>query len=225
MNLLRSLRNRIGFLNSAGERYHLWYYYNRVWERTTWMGVTTHKSPQDMWNYQEIISTLRPGLLIEFGTRWGGSALFFASVLRSLGKPFRVLSVDIDHAQTDEKAKKDPDIELLTSSSREPAVAARIRVLREQFPGPVFAILDSDHAKAHVLAEMELLRPLLVAGDYLIVEDSNVNGHPVLPSFGPGPFEAINDYEKKFSNDYFHDVDRERKFGFTWAPNGFLVRK
>ena len=47
----------------------------------------------------------------------------------------------------------------------------------------------------HVLAEMKLLRPLLSAGDYLIVEDSILNGHPVLPGWGPGPYEAIEAYE------------------------------
>jgi cephalosporin hydroxylase len=83
--------------------------------------------------------------------------------------------------------------------------------------------LDSDHSADHVLAEMRLLRPLLVAGDYLIVEDSNVNGHPVLPGFGP--FEAIEAYEREFPNDYVHDRKREEKFGWTMATNGFLIRK
>ena len=75
-----------------------------------------------------------------------------------------------------------------------------------------------------MLAEMKLLRPLLSAGDYLLVEDSTVNGHPVLPGWGPGPYEAIEAYEREFPNDYTHDVDRENKFGFTFAPNGFLIR-
>jgi hypothetical protein len=76
----------------------------------------------------------------------------------------------------------------------------------------------------HVLDEMKLLRPLLSAGDYLIVEDSTLNGHPVLPGWGPGPYEAIEAYEHEFPNDYTHDVARENKFGWTFAPNGFLIR-
>ncbi|HTY35194.1 CmcI family methyltransferase, partial [Mycobacterium sp.] len=103
-------------------------------------------------------------------------------------------------------------------------IAEHIRRLRSEFPGKVFAILDSDHSMNHVLAEMKLLRPLLSAGDYLIVEDSNMNGHPVLPGWGPGPYEAIEAYEHEFPNDYTHDVARENKFGWTQAPNGYLIR-
>ncbi|MET2789164.1 CmcI family methyltransferase, partial [Mycobacterium tuberculosis] len=100
----------------------------------------------------------------------------------------------------------------------------QIQRLKNEYPGKIFAILDSDHSMNHVLAEMKLLRPLLSAGDYLVVEDSNINGHPVLPGFGPGPYEAIEAYEDEFPNDYKHDAERENKFGWTSAPNGFLIR-
>ncbi len=87
------------------------------------------------------------------------------------------------------------------SSSTAPAIAEHIQRLKTQLPGKIFAILDSDHCMNHVLAEMKLLRPLLSTGDYLIVEDSNINGHPVLPTFGPGPYEAIEAYEHEFPDD------------------------
>ncbi len=210
---------------SAADRYHAWYYETKVWQSTKWMGVTTYKSPSDMWNYQEILSDLKPSLVIEFGTAFGGSALFFASVMRQIGQPFKVLSVDINIERVDEKAKRDADIELLTMSSTNERVADRIKELRCEFPGHVFAILDSDHRKTHVLGEFQLLRPLLIPGDYLIVEDSNINGHPVVSGWGAGPFEAIEEYESAYPDDYRHDIERESKFGFTFAPNGFLIRR
>lgn len=209
---------------SAAEKYHVWYYTTKVWQSTTWMGVTTYKSPADMWNYQEILCSLKPSLVIEFGTAFGGSALFFATIMRQIGARFKLFSVDVNVERVDGKAKRDPDIELLTLSSTDERVAHRITELRREFPGPVFAILDSDHRKDHVMGELNLLRPLLVSGDYLVVEDSNINGHPVIPGWGPGPYEAIEDYFHLFPDDYRHDQERENKFGFTFAPNGFLVR-
>lgn len=209
---------------SETDEYHKWYYNTNVWKRTTWLGIETWKSVSDMWNYQEILVGLRPSLVIEFGTNQGGSALYFASVMRQIGSPFKVLSVDITHIPLNPEARRDPDVLFVESRSTVPAIAEQIRRLKVEFPGRIFAILDSDHSKDHVLAEMKLLRPLLSAGDYLIVEDSMLNGHPNLPGWGPGPFEAIEAYEAEFPHDYTHDVEREQKFGFTFAPNGFLIR-
>jgi cephalosporin hydroxylase len=209
---------------SEPEEYHKWFYNTGVFNKTTWMGVMCQKSASDMWNYQEILFDLKPSVVIEFGTNHGGSALFFASVMRQIGEPFKVLSVDITHKPLDPSARRDPNILFVESSSTVPAITEQIRNLREEFPGKVFAILDSDHTMDHVLAEMKLLRPLLSTGDYLLVEDSNMNGHPVLPGWGPGPYEAIEAYEQEFPNDYTHDVERENKFGLTQAPNGFLIR-
>ncbi len=209
----------------AKHYYHLWYYNTGVWQQTTWMGVQTYKSPMDMWNYQEILVSLRPSVIIEFGTWHGGSALFFSSVMQQIGQPYVVVSVDITASRISEKTKSDPNIRLLTMSSASPEVRQSVRTLRQKFPGPAFAILDSDHSRQHVLAEMVNLRDILVTGDYLVVEDSNINGHPVAKSFGPGPYEAIQEYFRMFPQDYDHDFDRERKFGFSFAPNGFLRRR
>ncbi|MDA4110872.1 rhamnosyl O-methyltransferase [Mycolicibacterium holsaticum] len=215
------------FYRSTGaepEEYCEWYFNNLVWQDTTWMGIETYKSPCDMWNYQEILVQLKPSLIIEFGTAFGGSAVYWASVMRQTGEPFKVLSVDISHDLLRAQARRDPDVEFLESSSASPKVAERIRELRNEYPGKVWAILDSDHSMDHVLAEMKLLRPLLSADDYLVVEDSLLNGHPVAPEWGPGPYEAIEAYENEFPDDYTHDTARENKFGWSFAPYGFLIR-
>ncbi|BBY80657.1 rhamnosyl O-methyltransferase [Mycolicibacterium pulveris] len=215
------------FYRSTGsepEEYAKWYFNNLVWQDTTWMGIETYKSPCDMWNYQEILFSLKPSLVIEFGTAFGGSAIYWASVMRQIGNPFKVLSVDIDHKLLRPQARRDLDVEFVEASSASPEVAERIRQLRSEYPGKVWAILDSDHSMDHVLAEMKLLRPLLSRGDYLVVEDSLLNGHPVAPEWGPGPYEAIEAYEKEFPDDYTHDSARENKFGWSFAPYGFLIR-
>ena len=207
------------------EAYHEWYYNTEIWKATTFMGVLCQKSVSDMWNYQEIIFELKPSLVLEFGTCSGGSALFFSTVLQCVNRKSKVLSIDVDHLEVSPLVRKNSHIELLNCSTLDPLVSERIRALRKKYSGPVFTILDSDHHKAHVLAEMELLRPLLKKGDYLIVEDSNINGHPVLPEFGEGPMEAILEYLQKYPQDYQWDAKRENKFGFTFAPRGFFIRQ
>ncbi len=144
--------------------------------------------------------------------------------MRQIGRPYVVVSVDINASRISEKAKSDPNIRFMTMTSASPELRETLKEERHKNHGPAFAILDSDHSKQHVLSEMVNLRDILVAGDYLVVEDSNINGHPVNRSFGPGPYEAIQEYFRMYPRDYEHDFDREQKFGFSFAPNGFLRR-
>lgn len=201
--------------------YHQWYYDSKVWRSTTWLGVPCQKSVQDMWNYQEIIHSLKPTLVVEFGVYCGGSALYFASLLDQIGFG-RVQGFDIDLSMVHETARDHPRVSLMECSSTDPQVAPRIESARDG--GPIFAVLDSDHSRRHVLAELELITPVLRPGDYMIVEDTNINGHPVLPGWGPGPFEALQEFLEANPDAYTQDKDRELKFGWTQAPEGFLIR-
>jgi cephalosporin hydroxylase len=90
--------------------------------------------------------------------------------------------------------------------------------------GPIFLILDSDHSRDHVLRELRVWVPRLKRGDYLIVEDTIVNGHPVRPEHGPGPLEAIAQYLEEAPGLLVHDRTREAKFGASFAARGHYIR-
>jgi len=83
-------------------------------------------------------------------------------------------------------------------------------------------ILDSDHAKEHVLAEMRLFQEFIPVGGYLIVEDTNINGHPVYPDFGPGPMEAVEEFLAE--TDSFQLDPACERFLLTMNPRGYLRR-
>lgn len=208
----------------TAEKYHLWYFNSGIQENVRFLGLRTMKSVADMWNYQEIVQDIGATLVVEFGTLYGGSALYFRTILSGTARDFRVLTVDVDHSRVNADLRKDEHIEFMTCSSSAPQVAARIAELRRTYPGRVFFILDSDHSKHHVLSELLSLRQTTKPGDYVVVEDSNINGHPVSPGWGPGPFEAVEEYFAKFPGDYRRDTKREQKFGFTFATGGFLIR-
>jgi cephalosporin hydroxylase len=210
-------------LNPAGEAYLRWYYDTAVWKRLSYRGVRTLKNPLDLWNYQEIIVERGIEWIVETGTRHGGSALFFADLLAAHGASGLVISVDVDH---DSLQLPDHDrVRLLKGDSASPAIIDAIRSLLPAQRAPMFVILDSDHRKAHVLRELGAYVPLMRPGDYLVVEDSCINGHPVRPDFGPGPMEAIEEFLKTSPGMLVADPAREQKFGCTFAPGGYFTKK
>lgn len=188
----------------------------RVFHRTTWMGVTCLKCPFDLWIYQEILADVRPGLVVETGTHLGGSALFLAHMLDSIGAG-EVVSIDY---QDRPGRPRHPRLRYVTGSSSD---ASLVRGLLEARPDERrLVILDSDHSREHVTNELELFAPWVSVGSYLIVEDTNVNGHPVLPGHGPGPSEAVSDFLARHA-EYEPDASRE-KLLLTFNPGGFLKR-
>ena len=70
-----------------------------------------------------------------------------------------------------------------------------------------------------------MFTPLLQSGEYLVVEDTCVNGHPVRPEFGPGPYEAVTEFMQTHGAEFEHDRAREAKFGHTAAPRGYYLRR
>ena len=188
-----------------------------TWANTTWLGVPTEKCPLDLWVYQEILHKVRPDIIVETGTRWGGSALFLASMCDLLGSG-RVITIDIDIA---EERPGHERITYLVGSSTSRAI---VNEVHEQVLGAerVVVVLDSDHSMDHVLAELRSYADLVTVGSYMVVEDTNVNGKPVLPHFGPGPMEAVNRFLDE--NDTFAPDRSREKFLLTFNPNGYLRR-
>jgi cephalosporin hydroxylase len=201
-------------------RFHDLYY--RRWQagadtlNLSWLGYELVKTPQDLWIYQELLVRTRPDVILETGTYKGGSALFLAMILDHIGQG-RVVTIDIEPRAG---RPEHPRITYITGSSTDPAVVAAVTRLAH---GRVMVILDSDHHADHVHAELVAYSPLLRAGDYLIVEDTNVNGHPTRADFGPGPMEGL----EKFlgGNDEFVVDAQCERFMLTMHPRGFLRRR
>jgi cephalosporin hydroxylase len=200
------------------ETFHRLYYDSHVWKDTHWLGVPVQKLPLDLWIYQEILNETRPDVVVEMGTAKGGSAFFFASMFELL-RHGEVLTVDII---APEGRLEHNRITYLTGSSTAPEI---VDIVKEFVAGRerVMVVLDSDHSREHVLAELRLYGDLVSPGCYLVAEDTNINGHPVYTDFGPGPMEAVTTFLEE--RDDF-EIDRRReKFLLTFHPSGFLRKK
>lgn len=206
----------------------------------TWMGVPILQYPTDMMVMQELIYDVKPDLVIETGTAFGGSALFYASILVNIDPQASVISIDIDHRSHTRKVVNDsylePRIALIQSDSTNPkikpiieAILNMIAIQRDRKPR-VIVCLDSNHTADHVFKEMELYAKFVQVGGYMVVFDTAIEyfmkEQPKDRPWGPGnnPMIAVHEYMRKYPNQFVMDANLESRAVITGAPGGWLRR-
>ena len=215
---IRGISYRIGkrLDRAAVSRAHDVLYLSNAWTDATWLGAQALKNPLDLWVYQEIMSELRPELVVETGTYRGGSAFFLASMCDLLHGG-EVVSIDIEPVRDDYPAHERITY-LGGRSSTDADVLAAVRARAEG--KRTLVILDYDHSQAHVEAELAEYTPLVPVGGYVIVEDSNIG--QIRKDLLPGPLEAIQAFLAR-TDEFVVDRGRE-KFLVTFNPSGYLRR-
>lgn len=209
---------------SITEQFNKLYYESGIAGTLSWRGIPMLKNPCDLWMMLEILQSVRPSVLIETGTHHGGSALFFSEMLTLLSCPTRIITIDINP-----KWHVDPEpfgIESIVGFSTDWRVTEQVGDAVERAlsirNGPVMVTLDSDHTEENVTRELELYSPFVTQESYLIVEDTNVNGHPSAHDHGPGPWEAVEKFLSAHPG-FVRDRRCERHL-LTFFPGGWLKR-
>jgi cephalosporin hydroxylase len=139
----------------------------------TWLGRPVIQMPEDLVRLQELVVRAEPDVIVETGVAHGGSLVFYAGLCKLLGHG-RVIGVDVEIRPHNRAAIEAHPlahmIELVEGDSVDPAVVAD--VTSRVKPGEtVLLILDSDHSKDHVLAELEAYAPLVSPGGYAVAMD------------------------------------------------------
>jgi cephalosporin hydroxylase len=188
-----------------------------AWRDTTWLGRRVAKAPTDLLAYQELIATLRPDWIIETGTLDGGRALFLASICDLIGHG-QVLSIDEERS---DEWPEHPRITYVQGNSISETTTRKVIERVGDAPNAL-VVLGSCSARPRMLKEFRAYAPLVPVGSYVVMEETIVGGHPVWPSFGPGPAEAVSSILNT-RDDFAPDPAMER-YGLTFNPSGFLKR-
>lgn len=175
-----------------------------------WRGVRLIKFPSDLCLYHQVIWKRKPDFIIETGTAYGGSALFYADMMRLTGCKGRVITIDVDAKGKPEH----PLVEYVKGSSVDPEILSYVK---DQVKGAsVMVVLDSDHSTRHVAAELEAYKDIVTKDQYLVVEDCWTYRE------GPfAPYKAVQDFLKA-NGDKFKRYNIEKQFVFAVTRDGWL---
>ena len=212
-----------------------------------WFGRPAIQFPNDAWALQEIVWKIQPDLIIECGIAHGGSLIYNASLMALLdycdavkSKKFldpqnskrKVLGIDLDIRQHNKKEIEAhplfPMIEMIEGSSIDDSIITKVKEFSKSYK-KIIVLLDSNHSKDHVLAELDAYAGLVSKGSYCIVYDTVIELMPETFSedrdWGPGngPLTAVKEFLKQ-NKDFEIDTKIDSQLLISVAFNGFLKK-
>ena len=210
--------------SSIIDNFHLLYASNhkQTYDNTYWMGVRSMKCPLDLWIYQEILFKTKPDIIIETGTNEGGTTLFLANIFDTMVNG-EIITIDISSPNNKPEHKR---IHYIQGDATSEKTTTKVQQLIDKFTNnsnkKIMVILDDEHSLNHVFQEMEIYGKFVTPGNYLIVEDTSMGGHPVWPELEGGPMESVEKYMKTYSD--FEIDSAQEKFLLTFNPKGYLKK-
>jgi cephalosporin hydroxylase len=183
----------------------------------TYRGVSMVRCPFDYVMYQMIINEIQPDLVIEIGTNHGGTSLYIADIMDTIGHGM-VHTIDIVE-RADKKVANNPRIKLFTSGWQNYNLNEAASYKK------VMVIEDGSHMYEDCIGALNKFANIVSLGSYYIVEDGIVSSHNRDEGFHGGPLRAIREF---FESNSDYTVDRKYcdMFGknATFNVNGYLKR-
>lgn len=185
--------------------------------KVSYRGIKAIRCPFDYVIYQMILNEVKPDLVIEIGTRFGGGALYIADLLDNIGKGV-LHAVDIVD-NVNPEVKKHKRIEFFFDGWKNYDLS-----LTEGYE-KILVIEDASHMYEDSIGALNKFHKVVSKDSYFIVEDGIVNKLGMEKRFEGGPLKAIREFLPEHPN---YIVDRKwcDMFGknATFNVNGYLKK-
>jgi cephalosporin hydroxylase len=161
-----------------------------IFTHTKWFGVGIQQNPTDAFALQQTIWDLKPDLLIEIGTNTGGSAIFYASIMREYNDDAMVMTIDPkdpgkDWAESVNRSCSrcldvrctsiwnSKHVKFIQGLSTDEKVLEQVsRVAKNK--KVVMVMQDGSHQYEDVLNDLRLYDKYVTPGSYMIVQDTKM---------------------------------------------------
>ena len=202
---------------------------------TTYRGALFFREPKELAVFRHFFACTRPRTVIELGTFTGSSAVWFADTAALYDLDCHVYSTDVDHSLISEEIKKvKPEKVTFIQGDRNKIKDTFPSALLQKLPHPWLVIEDNP---ADLFVSFKYLNDFMLAGDYLVVENSDPR-RPLRPGLhvlydkeemvpaGVGNLELLRDFLQKHGQDYQVDSFYTDLYGYNCIPHwhGFLCK-
>ena len=181
-------------------------------------GLKSLKCPFDYLNYQMIIDEVKPDLIIEIGTHFGGNSLYLADLLQLRNRGV-LHTIDVNEYGDLGKLDSHPRIKRFLGGYENYDLSQI-----SEFEN-VLIIDDGSHQYRDVLNSLNKFNKFVTINSYFIVEDGVLSELGYEESYEGGPLRAIEEFLSETKN----FVIEEKWINFfgknaTFNPKGYLKK-
>lgn len=153
--------------------------------KVTYRGIPVWKCPFDYVIYQMIICEVKPDLIIEIGTNFGGSSLYMADLLSIVNPSGCIHTIDVVK-KFGLEITNNPRISTFVDGWQ------NYDITQVKKFSKVMVIDDGAHHYQHVLGAWKKFHSLVSVDSYYIIEDGIINDLG-LQGYDGGPLRAIKE--------------------------------
>jgi cephalosporin hydroxylase len=204
------------------------------------LGVSLQQDPNDAFAIMDLLWRLKPDLLIELGTNGGGSAFFYAVIMRSYNPKAKIITIDpmrtkdwnlqqvlkiCPHCINARDTTLWKDTDAITFINKMPIDSiSEIKSMIAEWGSQRVVVMDDSNHHTKVVSENLLnFSPFVSPGSYFIVQDTKMRrlAHMKLVD----PRKSVDRFLLSDEGKYF-EVDRTFEYYHcTQHSHGFLRRK
>lgn len=162
--------------------------------RTQWDGQVLMKDAVSVSLYMALIQRLKPGTIFDLGTCGGGSALWFAALVKSMGLDTKIVTFDIQDTRSEkckQRMKELGNVEFIIGDLYDGANVLKRAMASGQTMAHPWLVSEDCHVDAEVILRAFKGAGMQV-GDYILFEDT----HPL------GPNDSYMDAESSWGIKY-----------------------